>query len=69
MCFNHTLIVFRCKITTNHMTIQAHSKLFSAFYTNSTILEEKVQYGAMGDEARCNGRWSTLQRHMHRCEF
>lgn len=42
---------------------------FSAFYTNSTILEEKVQHGAMGDEARCNGRWSTLQRHMHRCEF
>ena len=56
MCFNHTLIVFRCKITTNHMTIQAHSKLFSAFYTNSTILEEKVLHGAMEDEARCNGR-------------
>lgn len=42
---------------------------FSAFYTNSAILEEKVQHGAMEDEARCNGRWSTLQRHMHRCEF
>ena len=42
---------------------------FSAFYTNSIILEEKVQYGAMGDEARCNDQWSTLQQHMHRCEF
>lgn len=39
------------------------------FYINGTTLEEEVQHGAMGDEARCNGRWSTLQRHMHRCEF
>lgn len=29
---------------------------FSAFYTNSTILEEEMQHGAMGDEARCNGQ-------------
>lgn len=27
---------------------------FLPFYTNSIILEEEVQHGAMEDEARCN---------------